>query len=106
MKPQNSEQNNQNNQPANKPTDVQQLEHDKYLEEMGASRVSKSHGGELVEAISTDDLEVMNDPECTHEVMLPDESEDLGSAYVCANPKCGIVAIYNKGEKEDVSREQ
>lgn len=87
-----------------KPTDVQQLEHDKYLEELGASRVSKSHGGELVEAISMEDLELMNDPECKHENMIRDETETMGNAFVCANPKCGIVAIYNKGEKEDVSR--
>ena len=89
-----------------KPTDVQQLEHDKYLEELGASRISKAHGGELVEAISMDDLEPMSDPECKHENMIRDETETMGNAFVCSNAKCGIVAIYNKGEKEDVSREQ
>lgn len=107
MKPNVSEPDNQNNQQPDKPSDIQQIEHDKYLEELGGSRVSKSHGGELVEAISVDDLELMNDPDCKHETMIPDPTEDLGTAYVCANPKCGIVAIYNKEEKiEDVSRQQ
>lgn len=93
MKQPNSEHNNQAT-----PSPEEQLKHDEYQEELGASRLNKQHGGELVEAISPDDLEVMNDPECKHENMVLDPTETLGTAYVCANPKCGIVAIYNKGE--------
>lgn len=96
-----SQQSNEPTQPNNqnpKPSPEEQLKHDEYQEELGASRVNKAHGGELVEAISPDDLELMNDPECKHKTMVLDPTETLGTAYVCANPKCGIVAIYNKGE--------
>lgn len=95
MKQPNSE---HNNQETPKPSPEEQLKHDEYQEELGASRLNKQHGGELVEAISPEDLVLMNDPECKHETMIPDPTETLGTAYVCANPKCGIVAIYNKGE--------
>lgn len=97
MQQPNSSSNKDSNQNP-KPSPEEQLKHDEYQEEIGASRVNKIHGGELVEAISTDDLVTVSDPECKHETMVLDPTETLGTAYVCANPKCGIVAIYNKGE--------
>lgn len=77
----------------------EQLRHDEYLEEMGASRMNKTHGGELVEAISVEDLVLMNDPNCTHDVMVRDPSETIGIAFVCKNPKCGIVKIISNIEE-------
>ena len=93
MQPKNSN-SSQDNQDSHKPSPEEQLKHDQYKEEIGASRINKVHGGELVEAISVEGLVLMNDPECKHETMIPDPTETLGTAYVCATPKCGIVAIY------------
>ena len=96
-----SQQSNASNNPTDNtqlPSPEEQLKHAQYQEDIGASRVNKIHGGELVEAISTEDLVTVSDPDCKHETMILDPTETLGTAYVCANRKCGIVAIYNKGE--------
>lgn len=91
---------NNNEQPKSNPTPEEQLRHDEYLEEMGASRVAKAHGGELVEAISLDDLVTTNDPStCEHE-WEHDPTEKLGIAVRCVKPKCGIVKIANNSNEE------
>lgn len=78
---------------SNSKTNKDKLEHDEYLENVGASRVNRSHGGELLEAISSDELVTVNDPaSCEHSFEL-DPTEELGTAYVCIKPKCGIVVI-------------
>jgi hypothetical protein len=60
------------------------------------SRVDKEHGGEIVEAIAPKELELMNDPNCKHENMTRDPSETDFNAFICDNPKCGIIAILDK----------
>lgn len=59
-------------------------------------RVTKTHGGQVVEAISLDELESVNDAECKHEKLVRDESETDFLAFVCANPKCSEVVLFNK----------
>lgn len=59
-------------------------------------RVESTHGGEIVEAIAPEELELINDPECKHETLVRDETETEFNAFVCANPDCGIVALYDK----------
>lgn len=57
---------------------------------------SKKHGGELVEAISIDDLITINDPSCQHETMVRDFSEEDYLAFKCKNPNCGVVKLFDK----------
>lgn len=60
------------------------------------SRLDKVHGGELVEAISPEDLESFNDPDCKHVTLVRDPSETEFNAFMCANPKCNVVVLYDK----------
>lgn len=70
---------------------------DARREEAGVqSRVTKTHGGELVEAIAPEDLESFNDADCKHEKLIRDPSETDFNAFACANPKCNEVVLYNK----------
>lgn len=64
--------------------------------ETSKGRVDSIHGGQVVEAVTPEELELMNDPECQHERLVRDPSETEFNAFVCANPDCGIVAIYDK----------
>lgn len=57
-------------------------------------RVEKIHGGVNVEEIVTPEL--MNEPECEHKNMVRDASETEFIAFVCDNPRCGIVKLFNK----------
>lgn len=59
-------------------------------------KVTRDHGGEVVEAIAEEDLELMNDPECKHENLIRDPSETEFNAFICANDKCGIVVLFDK----------
>lgn len=56
-------------------------------------RVERVHGGENVEEIETPEL--MNDPACPHTSMSRDPSEKDFIAFVCDNPKCGVVKLYH-----------
>lgn len=60
------------------------------------SRVNRVHGGEIVEAIAPEDLESMNDADCQHKTLVPDPSETEFNAFVCGNPKCSMVFLYDK----------
>lgn len=71
-------------------------EEDARRAEASKGRVDTTHGGELVEAIAPEEVELMNDPECKHEQLVRDETETDFNAFVCANPKCGIVAVFDK----------
>lgn len=64
--------------------------------ESTADRVTKTHGGQIVQAIAPEELESFNDAECKHEKLVRDESETEFNAFVCANPKCGEVVLFNK----------
>lgn len=59
-------------------------------------RVDKLHGGVNVEEVETPEL--MNEPQCTHPNMVRDHSETEFIAFQCDNPKCAIVALFDKGE--------
>ena len=59
-------------------------------------RVEKAHGGVNVEEIEKPEL--MNEPDCKHEKWEIDPTETEFIAYICANPKCGIVKLFDKGE--------
>lgn len=60
------------------------------------TRMGKTHGGELVEAIAPDELESFNDADCKHESLVRDPSETEFNAFVCANPQCNEVLVYSK----------
>jgi hypothetical protein len=60
------------------------------------SRVDKTHGGEIVEAIAPEDLVSVNDTDCKHENLVRDASETEFNAFMCANPNCGVVVLYDK----------
>lgn len=64
--------------------------------EYSDGRMKKTHGGEVVESIAPEEVELINDPECKHEQLVRDESETDFNAFVCANPKCGIVLLFDK----------
>lgn len=63
-----------------------------------ASRVDKVHGGEIVEAVSAQDLESFNDADCKHLELIRDETEEDFNAFMCVNPLCNEVMLYDKSE--------
>ncbi len=69
---------------------------DERREQATPSRMSKTHGGEVVESIAPEDLESVNDAECKHERLVRDPSETEFNAFVCANDKCSEVVLFNK----------
>lgn len=64
--------------------------------EVSPDRVTKVHGGQVVEAISLDDLESVNDADCKHVTLVRDPTETEFNAFVCANEKCSEVVLFNK----------
>lgn len=58
-------------------------------------RVERKHGGDNVEEITLASLVSVNDVSCKHEKLIPDPTETLGDAYLCANPDCAQVFIYD-----------
>jgi hypothetical protein len=60
------------------------------------SRVDKTHGGEAVESIAPEDLESFNDANCIHKTLVRDPSETEFNAFMCANPACNIIVMYDK----------
>ena len=59
-------------------------------------RVTKTHGGKLVEAVAPEELQSFNDADCKHEKLVKDESETDFNAFICANPSCNEVFIHGK----------
>ena len=59
-------------------------------------RVTSTHGGELVEAIAPEELVSVHDSACKHEKLVRDETETDFNAFMCANPDCGEVMLYDK----------
>ncbi len=72
-------------------------EEDQRRAEVSKGRVETTHGGEIVEAIAPEEIELMNDPECKHEQLIRDESETEFNGFICANPDCGVVVLFDKG---------
>ncbi len=72
------------------------VQEDERREAATPSRMSKTHGGTTVESISPEDLESMNDADCKHEKLVRDETETEFNAFICANPKCNEVVLFNK----------
>lgn len=64
------------------------------------SRVDTVHGGELVEAIAQSSVVSVNDANCKHDMMHRDLTETDFIAFVCDNPNCGIVKLYDKQERK------
>lgn len=62
------------------------------------SRVDKVHGGEIVEAIAPGDLQSFNDADCKHKKLVKDDSETDFNAFLCANPLCSEVFLYDKSK--------
>lgn len=60
------------------------------------SRVDKTHGGTIVESVAPGDLDSFNDADCKHEKLVRDESETDFNAFMCANPNCNEVMLYDK----------
>lgn len=60
------------------------------------SRVDEAHGGELLEAVAPEDLESFNDADCKHVLLVRDASETEFNAFMCSNPACNVVVLYDK----------
>jgi len=69
---------------------------DEARDAVAPNRVNKTHGGEVVESIAPEDVELMNEPDCKHESLIRDETETDFNAFICANPKCGNVVLFDK----------
>lgn len=69
---------------------------DKARSEERPDKVTRDHGGELVEAIAPEELELMNEPDCKHELLVRDASETEFNGFICSNPKCGVVVLFDK----------
>ena len=59
-------------------------------------RVTKVHGGQVVESVAPEELESFNDADCKHEKLIRDESETEFIAFTCANERCNEVVLYSK----------
>ena len=59
-------------------------------------KVTAKHGGKVVETISEDELISVQDSNCKHEKLVRDPSEDEFNAFMCANPNCGVVVLFDK----------
>lgn len=75
-------------------------EEDARREKTEQTRMGKTHGGEVVEAISPDELESFNDADCKHEKLIRDKSETDFIAFMCANPDCNEIVLYDKAKKK------
>lgn len=69
---------------------------DEQRAKQAKGRVETAHGGELVEAIAPEDLVSVHDSSCKHEKLVHDPSETEFNAFICANPDCGEVMLYDK----------
>lgn len=69
---------------------------DERREQSTPSRMAKTHGGQTVESIAPEDLESVNDAECKHERLVRDDTETEWNAFICANPKCHEVVLFDK----------
>jgi len=85
-----------NYNPPNKPSNNHNSQHNSDEPAEAPSRVSQEHGGDLVEAISPEQITQVNDPNCKHERAVRDFTEKDFIAFQCANPKCGLVVLFNK----------
>lgn len=72
---------------------------DERREAATPSRMSKVHGGIPVESVAPEDLESFNDAECKHEKLIRDPTETEYNAFICANPKCNEVVLFDKDNK-------
>ena len=57
--------------------------------------------GQLVERISRDELELVNDPKCKHSHLVlddTDEDSDDFQVFKCQNKKCGILIVVEKSQ--------
>lgn len=68
---------------------------DKALE-AAPDKVTAKHGGKVVETVSKDELVSFNDSECKHVTLIRDPSETEFNAFMCSNPNCAVVVIYEK----------
>lgn len=69
---------------------------DQARSEERPDRVTRTHGGELVEAIAPEEVEPMNDPDCKHKTLVRDPSETEFNAFICSNPKCARIVLYDR----------
>ena len=69
---------------------------DERREKAEPTRISRIHGGEVVESVAPEELESFNDANCKHELLVRDESETEFNAFICANEACNEVVVYNK----------
>ena len=74
----------------------QSREEDARRSEGVQTRMQKTHGGELVEAVAQEELESFNDADCKHENLIRDPSETEFNAFICANNKCNEVVLFDK----------
>lgn len=60
------------------------------------SRVDEVHGGEVVETIDPKHFVSVHDSGCKHDSIHRDYSEKDFIAFVCDNPNCAIVKLFDK----------
>ena len=71
---------------------------DERRQESSRDRVSSAHGGELVKAVSDEELVSFNDADCKHVTLVRDPEETEFIAFVCANPNCNEVVLFDKSQ--------
>ena len=59
-------------------------------------KVTAKHGGKVVETVSKEELISVNDSECKHKNLVRDHSETEWNAFMCDNPNCAIIVIFDK----------
>jgi len=59
-------------------------------------KVTAKHGGKVVETVSKDELISVNDSDCKHKNLVRDPSETEWNAFMCDNPNCAIIVIFDR----------
>lgn len=69
---------------------------DERRSEQKPDKVTAKHGGKVVETIAPEDILPVHDSECKHENLVRDPSETEFNAFMCANPDCAVVVLFDK----------
>ncbi len=59
-------------------------------------RTDRVHGGEMVEMVTYDSLEAMNDADCKHPELIRDPDDGDWNAFHCSNNKCNEIFLFPK----------
>ncbi len=87
---------NRSNQSRQQSQPNQENSKSREADEKLSSRITLSHGGEVLESIAPEELVPFNDADCKHVNLVRDDTETETNTFFCSNPNCCEVFIYDK----------